>query len=97
MKHQIVKMDVNGITYTVVQDTQVKINPLSVYKSWMEYRGGTYPLKHRKLLVRYQDLNSCMCRIMSDINHKEMVIVEVETFATSNEDLFRRELREAQQ
>lgn len=80
MKHQIVKMDVNGITYTVVQDAQVKINPLSIYKSWMEYRDGTYPLKHRKLLARYQDLNSCMCRIMRDIHHEEMVIVAADTF-----------------
>lgn len=80
MKHQIVKMDVNGTTYTVIRDTQVKTNPLSVYKSWTEYRDGAYPLKHRKLLVRYQDLNSCMCMIMSDIHHEEMVIVAADAF-----------------
>lgn len=80
MKHQIVKMDVNGTTYTVVQDTQVKINPLSVYGEWKEYRDGTYPLNHKKLLDRYADLNSCMCRIMSDIHHEEMVIVAADAF-----------------
>lgn len=80
MKHQIVKMDINGVRYTVINDTENKVNPLSVYKAWIEYREGTCPLKHRKLLVRYADLNSCMCRIMSDIHHEEMVIISLDAF-----------------
>lgn len=75
MKYQIVKMDVNGILYRVINDTKNNCNPLSVYREWKEYRDGTYPLKHKRLLARYQDLNSCMCMILSDIHHKEMVIV----------------------
>ena len=82
MKRQIVKMDVNGVTYKVIRDmeTSVQFNPLSVYKIWREYREGTYPLKHKKLLNRYADLTSCICEIMSDIHHKEMVIVSAESF-----------------
>lgn len=80
MKHQIVKMDVNGVKYIVINDTENFCNPLSVYKAWKECRDGTYPLDHRKLLDRYADLNSCMCRIMSDIHNKEMVIVEADAF-----------------
>lgn len=80
MKHQIVKMYVNGVKYIVINDTGNDVNPLSVYKAWKEYRQGTYPLDHRKLLARYADLNSCMCRIMSDIHHEEMVIVEANAF-----------------
>ena len=75
MKYQIVKMDVNEILYRVINDTKNNCNPLSVYREWKEYRDGTYPLKHKRLLARYQDLNSCMCMILSDIHHKEMVIV----------------------
>lgn len=80
MKHQIVKMDVNGTTYKVINDTKNDTNPLSVYREWKEYRDGTYPLNHKKLLDRYADLNSCMCRIMSDIRNKEMVIVAADAF-----------------
>lgn len=80
MKKQIVKMSVNGSTYTVINDTEKKVNPLSVYKQWTEYRDGTYPLKHKKLLSRYADLTSCMCCIMSDLHHKGMVIVSEEAF-----------------
>jgi len=80
MRKQIVKMNVNGNTYTVINDTENKYNPLSVYKAWTEYREGTYPLDHKKLLDRYADLMSCMSRIMSDIRHKEMVIVEADAF-----------------
>lgn len=80
MKRQIVKMNVNGVTYTVINDTENNSNPLSVYKAWREYRQGTYPLKHRKLLDRYADLTSCICEIMSDIHHKGMVIVSAESF-----------------
>lgn len=80
MKHQIVKMDVNGTTYKVINDTENDTNPLSVYREWKEYRDSTYPLNHKKLLDRYADLYSCMCRIMSDIHHKEMVIVEADAF-----------------
>ena len=80
MKKQIVKMNVNGSTYTVINDTEKKVNPLSVYRHWIEYREGTYPLKHKKLLDRYADLTSCMCKIMSDICHKEKVIVDLEAF-----------------
>lgn len=80
MKHQIVKMDVNGVKYIVINDTENKVNSLSVYRAWTEYRQGTYPLDHRKLLARYDDLNSCMCRIMSDIHHEEMVIVAADAF-----------------
>lgn len=80
MKKQIVKMNVNGNIYTVINDTENKYNPLSVYKAWREYRDGTYPLDHRKLLDRYADLTSCMSRIMSDIHHKEMIIVSEEAF-----------------
>lgn len=81
MKRQIVKMDVNGVVYMVIKDTENNVNPLSVYKAWIEYRDGTYPLKHKKLLTRYADLTSCMCRIMGDLHHKEMVIVSVDAFA----------------
>ena len=80
MKHQIVKMDVNGTTYRVINDTENNCNSLSVYREWKEYRDGAYPLNHRKLLDRYADLNSCMCRIMSDIHHEEMVIVAADAF-----------------
>lgn len=80
MKHQIVKMDVNGTTYRVINDTENNCNSLSVYREWKEYRDGAYPLNHKKLLDRYADLYSCMCRIMSDIHHKEMVIVEADAF-----------------
>lgn len=80
MKHQIVKMDVNGTTYRVINDTENSCNSLSVYREWKEYRDGMYPLNHKKLLDRYADLYSCMCRIMSDIHHKEMVIVEADAF-----------------
>ena len=38
MKKQIVKMNVNGNTYTVINDTENKYNPLSVYKAWREFR-----------------------------------------------------------
>lgn len=80
MKYQIVKMDVNGTTYRVINDTENNCNSLSVYREWKEYRDGTYPLNHKKLLDRYADLYSCMCRIMSDIHHKEMVIVAADAF-----------------
>lgn len=80
MKYQIVKMNVNGTIYRVINDTKNNTNPLSVYREWKEYRDGTYPLNHRKLLDRYADLNSCMCRIMSDIHNKEMVIVAADAF-----------------
>ena len=80
MKHQIVKMDVNGVKYIVINDMENKVNPLSVYRAWTEYRQGTHPLDHRKLLSRYADFTSCMCRIMSDIHNKEMVIVEANAF-----------------
>ncbi len=80
MKKQIVKMNVNGNTYTVINDTENKYNPLSVYKAWREYRDGTYSLNHRRLLNRYADLTSCMCCIMSDIHNKEMIIIGMETF-----------------
>lgn len=80
MKCQIVKMNVNGVKYLVVNDTENNTNSLSVYREWKEYRDGTYPLNHKKLLDRYADLNSCMCRIMSDIHHKEMVIVAADAF-----------------
>ena len=80
MKHQIVKMDVNGTTYKVINDTKTDTNPFSVYREWKEYRDGTYPLNHKKLLDRYADLNSCMCRIMSDIHNKEMVVVAADAF-----------------
>lgn len=80
MKHQIVKMDVNGVKYIVINDTENKVNPLSVYRAWTEYRQGTHPLDHRKLLARYADFTSCMCKIMSDIHNKEMVIVEANAF-----------------
>ena len=80
MKQQIVKMNVNGVRYIVINDTENKVNSLSVYRAWTEYRQGTYPLDHRKLLARYADLNSCMCRIMSDIHHEEMVIVAADAF-----------------
>ena len=80
MKCQIVKMNVNGVKYLVINDTENNCNSLSVYREWKEYRDGTYPLNHKKLLDRYADLYSCMCRIMSDIHHKEMVIVEADSF-----------------
>lgn len=80
MKHQIVKMDVNGTIYRVINDTENNTNPLSVYREWKEYRDNTYPLNHKKLLDRYADLYSCMCKIMSDIHHKEMAIVEADAF-----------------
>lgn len=80
MKYQIVKMNVNGTIYRVINDTENNTNPLSVYREWKEYRDGTYPLNHRKLLDRYADLNSCMCKIMSDIHNKEMVIVAADAF-----------------
>lgn len=80
MKYQIVKMDVNGIIYRVIKDTENDCNSLSVYKEWKEYRDGTYPLKHKRLLDRYADLNSCMCMIMSDIHHKPMAILDANVF-----------------
>ena len=80
MKHQIVKMDVNGVKYIVINDTENKVNPLSVYRVWTEYRHGTHPLNHRKLLARYADFTSCMSNIMSDIHNREMVIVEANAF-----------------
>lgn len=80
MKKQIVKMNVNGNIYTVINDTENKYNPLSVYKAWREYRDGTYPLDHRKLLDRYADLTSCVSRIMSDIHNKEMMIVDADSY-----------------
>ena len=85
MKRQIVKMNVNGVIYTVIRDMEssVQYNPLSVYKQWTEYRDGTYPLKHKKLLSKYADLTSCMCCIMSDLHHKGMVIVSEEAFTKS--------------
>lgn len=80
MKHQIVKIDVNGVKYIVINDTENDVNPLSVYKAWKEYRQGTYPLDHRKLLARYADFTSCMSRIMSDIHNEEMVIISADAF-----------------
>lgn len=81
MKQQIVKMNVNGVRYIVINDTENKVNPLSVYRAWTEYRQGTHPLDHRKLLARYADFTSCMSRIMSDIHSKEMVIISADAFA----------------
>ena len=80
MKQQIVKMNVNGVRYIVINDTENKVNPHSVYRVWTEYMQGTHPLNHRKLLARYADFTSCMSNIMSDIHNREMVIVEANAF-----------------
>ena len=34
MKQQIVKMNVNGVRYIVINDTENKVNSLSVYRAW---------------------------------------------------------------
>lgn len=72
------KMDVNGTTYRIIQDTDVHVNRMRVYKEWSEYRDGTWPLKHRRQIDRYADLMSCIACVVSDIKGKEMTIVSAE-------------------
>lgn len=81
MKRQICKMTVNGITYIIVQDDNAKVNPLRVVKKAPQFDAwGRFVKQTQLTLDRYADFNSCMCRIMSDINHKSMTIVPFEAF-----------------
>ena len=80
MRRQIVKMEVNGTTYLVVNDSKNKYNPLAVIKktNYIDEH-GVWQTK-QKTIDKWADLNSAMCCIMSEIHHRDMVIVSADRF-----------------
>ena len=80
MTKQIAKMNVNGVIYTITNDSTKKINPLRVYKTTAVFdQYGRFQRRSRKTLDKYGDFNSCLICILSDINGQEMTILPFET------------------
>lgn len=80
MRRQIVKMEVNGTTYLVVNDSKNKYNPLAVIKKTNYIDEHGFWQTKQKTIDKWADFNSAMCCIMSDINHQSMTIVPFEAF-----------------
>ena len=46
-----------------IKDTQTKYNPYRLYLVYPDKDKYGYPTRHRKLLVKYQDMTSIICHI----------------------------------
>ncbi len=78
---QIMKFDVNGCKYTIINVINDTINPYKVYMEYAEYdENGVHAADHRRKIDEYADITSCVARIMSVIHKREMVIVPFESF-----------------
>lgn len=61
MKKTVAKIIHKG-TYRVVFDDNAKGNPYTIYREY--YAGGG---KHRQVIVRYEDMTSCMYHLAEEV------------------------------
>lgn len=80
MRTQIAKMNVNGTTYIIVNDSTNKYNPLAVIERTNIVNEHGFLQSKQRTINKYADFNSAMCCIMSEIHHQDMVIVSADAF-----------------
>jgi len=75
---QIAKIELGFNTYTVVKESDGNSPSgytLRSYKSWEEYRPGSYNKKHKALIGKSTNFFQALMDITSDIGRKQMVMV----------------------
>ena len=75
---QMVKIELGFNTYTVVKESDGNSPSgytLRSYKSWEEYRPGSYNKKHKVLIGKSTNFFQALMDITSDIGRKQMVMV----------------------
>ena len=67
---QVMKLTYNGKTFAVIKHTDTDVNPYWLYLKYHEYNSDCRWTERKKLLVKYDDMESILYHLVNFHNFK---------------------------